>query len=93
MTAEQGVFLFISFVILFSAYAMVTRSNLVHAALFLVVTLFGVAVVFVLLDAGFLAVVQVLVYIGAIRGHRYPDDLRCHAHSRQRRQRTREPEH
>jgi len=66
MTAEQGVFLFISFVILFSAYAMVTRSNLVHAALFLVVTLFGVAVVFVLLDAGFLAVVQVLVYIGAI---------------------------
>lgn len=45
---------------------MVTRSNLVHAALFLVVTLFGVAVIFVLLDAGFLAVVQVLVYIGAI---------------------------
>lgn len=66
MTAEQGVFLFISFVILFSAYTMVTRSNLVHAALFLVVTLFGVAVIFVLLDAGFLAVVQVLVYIGAI---------------------------
>ena len=66
MTAQQGVFLFISFVILFSAYTMVTRSNLVHAALFLVVTLFGVAVIFVLLDAGFLAVVQVLVYIGAI---------------------------
>ena len=66
MTAEQGVFLFIGFVTLFSAYTMVTRSNLVHAALFLIVALFGVAVIFVLLDAGFLAVVQVLVYIGAI---------------------------
>ena len=66
MTAEQSIFLFIGFVILFSGYMMVTRSNLVHAALFLVVALFGVAVIFVLLDAGFLAVVQVLVYIGAI---------------------------
>jgi len=58
MTAEQSIFLFIGFVILFSGYMMVTRSNLVHAALFLVVALFGVAVIFVLLDAGFLAVVQ-----------------------------------
>jgi NADH-quinone oxidoreductase subunit J len=66
MSAEQGVFLFTSFLILFSGFMMVTRANLVHAALFLVVALFGVAVVFVLLDAGFLAVVQVLVYIGAI---------------------------
>lgn len=45
---------------------MVTRENLVHAALYLIMALFGVAVIFVLLDAGFLAVVQVLVYIGAI---------------------------
>lgn len=66
MTGEQGVFLFTSFLILFSGFMMVTRSNLVHAALYLVVALFGVAIVFVLLDAGFLAVVQVLVYIGAI---------------------------
>jgi NADH:ubiquinone oxidoreductase subunit 6 (subunit J) len=40
--------------------------NLFHAALWLVVALFGVAVVFVLLEAGFLAVAQVAVYIGAI---------------------------
>ncbi|MEX2161110.1 MAG: NADH-quinone oxidoreductase subunit J [Anaerolineales bacterium] len=66
MTAEQGVFIFTSLLIMFSGYMMVTRQNLVHAALYLVVALFGVAVVFVLLDAGFLAVVQVLVYIGAI---------------------------
>lgn len=66
MTVEQGVFLFSSALILFSGFMMVTRPNLVHAALYLVVALFGVAIIFVLLDAGFLAVVQVLVYIGAI---------------------------
>ncbi len=66
MTVEQAVFLFTSLLILFSGFMMVTRQNLVHAALYLIVALFGVAVVFVLLDAGFLAVVQVLVYIGAI---------------------------
>ena len=66
MTVEQAVFLFIGFVTLMAGFMMVTRSNLIHAALYLVVALFGVAVLFVLLDAGFLAVVQVLVYIGAI---------------------------
>jgi NADH-quinone oxidoreductase subunit J len=44
----------------------VTTRNLVHAALWLVSTLFGVAVTFALLNASFLAVVQVVVYIGAI---------------------------
>jgi NADH-quinone oxidoreductase subunit J len=66
MTVEHAVFLFTSFLILFGGFMMVTRQNLVHAALYLIVALFGVAVIFVLLDAGFLAVVQVLVYIGAI---------------------------
>jgi len=44
----------------------VTNRNLVHAALFLVLALFGIAGMFVLLEAPFLAAVQVLVYIGAI---------------------------
>jgi NADH-quinone oxidoreductase subunit J len=44
----------------------VTTRNLVHAALWLVSTLFGVAVTYALLNAAFLAVVQVVVYIGAI---------------------------
>lgn len=44
----------------------VISRNLIHAALFLVVSLFGVAGYFVLLEAAFLAVVQVLVYVGAI---------------------------
>jgi len=44
----------------------VTSPNLIHSALWLVAALFGVAVVFALLNAGFLAVVQVVIYIGAI---------------------------
>ena len=40
--------------------------NLVHSALFLTLSLFGVAGLFVLLSAPFLAAIQILVYIGAI---------------------------
>jgi NADH-quinone oxidoreductase subunit J len=66
MTAEQIIFLIVAFFTLGSGFMVVTTGNLVHAALWLVSTLFGVAVVFALLNAGFLAVVQVVVYIGAI---------------------------
>ena len=66
MTAEQIIFLVVAFFTLGSGFMVVTTRNLIHAALWLVATLFGVAVVFALLDAGFLAVVQVVVYIGAI---------------------------
>jgi NADH-quinone oxidoreductase subunit J len=44
----------------------VTTRNMVHAALYLVLSLFGVAGLYVLLEAPFLAAVQVLVYMGAI---------------------------
>jgi len=43
-----------------------TARNLIHAALFLVLALFGVALLFAMLNAGFLAVVQSVIYIGAI---------------------------
>ena len=66
MSGEQFIFLVVAFFTLGSGFMVVTTRNLVHAALWLVATLFGVAVVFALLDAGFLAVVQVVVYIGAI---------------------------
>lgn len=66
MTALQIIFLLTATVTFGSALLVVTSHNLVHAALSLVVTLFGVAVLFALLDAGFLAVVQVTLYIGAI---------------------------
>ncbi|HYT05250.1 MAG TPA: NADH-quinone oxidoreductase subunit J [Gemmatimonadales bacterium] len=49
-----------------SAFLCVTRKNPVASALWLVVTLFALAALFVMLDAQFLAVLQVLVYAGAI---------------------------
>jgi NADH-quinone oxidoreductase subunit J len=66
MTAMQIIFLLTAAVMLVSAFMLVTTKNLVHAALWLVVTLFGAAVLFATLNAGFIAVVQVVVYIGAI---------------------------
>lgn len=49
-----------------SALLCITRRNPVASALWLVVTLFALAAMFVLLDAQFLAALQVLVYAGAI---------------------------
>lgn len=66
MSGLEIIFLIIMVVTLFAALQVVTVPNLVHAALWLILTLFGVAVTFVLLNATFLAVVQVVVYIGAI---------------------------
>lgn len=66
MTGEQIVFLLVALFTLSSGVMVVTTRNLVHAALWLVSTLFGVAVAYALLNAAFLAVVQVVVYIGAI---------------------------
>src|SRR2546422_11087821 len=49
-----------------SALLCITRKNPIASALWLVVTLFALAALFVLLDAQFLAALQVLVYAGAI---------------------------
>jgi NADH-quinone oxidoreductase subunit J len=49
-----------------SAVMVITRKNPVHSALYLVVTFFSVAGVYVVLGAAFLAAVQVLVYAGGI---------------------------
>lgn len=66
MEPIQVVFLIGAALVLISAVMVVTRSNLIHAALFLIVALFGVAMIFVLLEAFYWAVIQVVVYIGAI---------------------------
>jgi NADH:ubiquinone oxidoreductase subunit 6 (subunit J) len=66
MTVLQIVFLFIAAGTLAAAALVVTVRNLFHAALWLVVTLFGVAVIFALLEANFLVAAQVALYIGAI---------------------------
>ena len=63
---EVAVFLVSAVVVLSGAVGVLVARNPVHAALFLVQTLFGVAVLFVLLDATFLAAVQVIVYAGAV---------------------------
>jgi NADH-quinone oxidoreductase subunit J len=60
------IFGFVSLVTLGAAVAVVTNKNILHSAFYLVLAFVGVAAIYVLLEAPFIAVVQVLVYIGAI---------------------------
>lgn len=60
------VFFIIAVVTLVAALLVVTLRNVVHSALALVGAFFGVAAIYLLLEAEFLAVVQVLIYVGAI---------------------------
>lgn len=66
MTVVQLVFLASAVVTLIAAVMVVSSPNLIHAALWLVLALGGVAILFLLLEAAFLAAVQVAIYIGAI---------------------------
>lgn len=66
MDIELIVFLILSALMLSSAVMVVVSRNLFHAGLYLMVSLFGVAGLFILLSAFFLGVVQVVIYIGAI---------------------------
>ncbi|MFZ0548318.1 MAG: NADH-quinone oxidoreductase subunit J [Candidatus Promineifilaceae bacterium] len=66
MTPQQIIFLIIATVTLTAALIVVTDRNLFHAALAMMASFFGVAGMYVLLEAGFLAAAQLLVYIGAI---------------------------
>lgn len=66
MTTIQFFFILFAIITLVSGFRVVTTRTMFHAALYLVISLFGVALMFVLLEAGFLAAVQVIVYIGAI---------------------------
>ena len=66
MTILQLVFLATAAVTLVAALMVVVSPRMVHAALWLILALAGVAVLFVLLEAGFLGIVQVAVYIDAI---------------------------
>ncbi len=63
---EAAVFVVAAAMVLLGALGVVVRNNPVHCALSLVLTLFGIAVLFVAQDAHFLAAVQVIVYAGAI---------------------------
>ncbi|HEY3343621.1 MAG TPA: NADH-quinone oxidoreductase subunit J [Anaerolineaceae bacterium] len=66
MSPLQLIFLIASGVTLYSAVMVVTTRRMLHAALWLILSLFGVAVLFATLESGFFAVIQVVVYIGAI---------------------------
>lgn len=66
LTPEAIAFGFFTILTLGGALGVVLNKNLVRGAVWLIVSLFGVAGMFVLLSAPFLAAVQVLVYIGAI---------------------------
>jgi NADH-quinone oxidoreductase subunit J len=63
---ELFVFVCASIMVIVGAIGVVVRKHPVHAALSLVLTLFGIAVLFVAQEAEFLAAVQVIVYAGAI---------------------------
>ena len=63
---EWAVFIGGALITLLGAYGVVTRSNPVHAAISLIGTFFGIAVLFIAQDAEFLAAMQVIVYAGAI---------------------------
>ena len=59
-------FIFLAVLAIASALAMVTNKNTVNSALFLVLNMMALAGLFLLMKAQFLAIIQVLVYAGAI---------------------------
>lgn len=66
MTWQEGFFTALGVIGLGAALRLVTARNVVHAALYLVVTLATVGAVYLLLGAEFVAWVQILIYVGAI---------------------------
>jgi NADH-quinone oxidoreductase subunit J len=67
MIGFKGIFFIITALMaIISSLFMVTRKNPVHSALWMVVTFFAMAVIYLLLNAQFIAVAQVMVYAGAI---------------------------
>lgn len=63
---SSGIFYAIAGIIVLFALLSVTLRNIFHSALSLVAALLGVAAVYIYLDAEFLALIQALIYVGAI---------------------------
>ena len=66
MDAKTGFFYLFALVMLFSAFRVITARNPVHAVLFLMLAFSQAAGIWLLLKAEFLAIVLVLVYLGAV---------------------------
>lgn len=65
-TLSDAVFIVIAGITILAALGVVLTRNIVHAAIFLVVTFLGVAGIYFQLNAGFIGLVQIMVYAGAI---------------------------
>jgi NADH-quinone oxidoreductase subunit J len=66
MTLPQAAFLILSAVALVSAVLVITRRNVVHSAIWLIVTLLSVGGIYLILQAEFLFAVQIILYVGGI---------------------------
>jgi NADH-quinone oxidoreductase subunit J len=66
VTIAEIVFYLLALLSIVAAVGVVTVPNVVHAALFLILTLMGVAGFYILLSSEFLALVQILIYAGAV---------------------------
>ena len=63
---ELFIFFIVAVISVVSAFLVVTQRNVIYSALFLILTLCGLAILYVLLKAHFLAAIQIIVYAGAI---------------------------
>ena len=66
MNGSQIIFYLLAALVVFAAVRVITRKNAVHSAIFLIAALMGVAGIYIVLEAEFLAAVQVLVYAGGV---------------------------
>lgn len=66
MSMYSIIFYLFAAITVLSAFFVVTTRNIIHSAYYLLFTFFGVAGIYALLGADFIAVVQVVVYIGGI---------------------------
>ncbi|MGI5880534.1 MAG: NADH-quinone oxidoreductase subunit J [Syntrophomonadaceae bacterium] len=66
MNLNDAVFMLLALITIGSALGVVASKNIVHSALLLVVTFMGVAGLYFQMNAGFIGLVQILIYGGAI---------------------------
>jgi NADH-quinone oxidoreductase subunit J len=66
VTVAEVIFYILAILVIVASIGVVTVPNVVHAALFLILSLLGVAGFYILLSNEFLAIVQVLIYAGAV---------------------------
>ena len=66
MNFYDAIFYLFAAITLISGFLVVTSKNIVYSAFYLLFTFFGVAGIYILLGADFIAIVQILVYVGGI---------------------------